>query len=58
MDQNFSLTLIGKEMSELPINPLYSSVIFEAIKKNMLKPIVSMIALLEVENIFNIESKS
>jgi HrpA-like RNA helicase len=58
LDQNFSLTLIGKEMSELPINPLYSSVIFEAIKKNMLKPIVSMIALLEVENIFNIESKS
>lgn len=58
MDQNFSLTLIGKEMSELPINPLYSSVIFEAIKRNMLKPIVSMIALLEVENIFNIESKS
>ncbi len=45
-------------MSELPINPLYSSVIFEAIKRNMLKPIVSMIALLEVENIFNIESKS
>ena len=58
MDQNFSLTFIGKEMSELPINPLYSSVIFEAIKSNMLKPIVSMIALLEVENIFNIESKS
>jgi HrpA-like RNA helicase len=58
LDQNFSLTLIGKEMSELPINPLYSSVIFEAIKRNMLKPIVSMIALLEVENIFNIESKS
>ena len=45
-------------MAELPINPIYSSLIFEAIKDGMLKPVVSMIALLEVENIFNIESKN
>jgi hypothetical protein len=41
-------------MSELPIEPIYSVILFEAIKKNMLKPLLSLISLLQVENIFNI----
>ena len=33
--QNFNLTQLGRDMAELPMDPIYSSLLFESVKRNL-----------------------
>jgi len=55
--EQYQLTDDGKKMAKFPLLPQYAKMIIEAPKLNCLDEIISIIALLSVENLFHIPSE-
>ena len=52
IDKSMNLTVYGKEMSQLPLDPIYAHLLLQSAKFECVSEILTVVAMLSAENIF------